>query len=224
MHDSPRSHDRDILASLMQDFPVIAPNPPSLDLALKLIQLRFEKLDTEQFSVALSSLSDEEFAERFYSLPRKVHRYLFSGILSNAGLCRNRHDPEGGSIYFGSNQQFRGANPKKIIDGLKTACSHIKKESNDPISDIVRYYQQFVHVHPFYDANGRIGRFITNIYLDFHGYHISWEKMRRNQKWLKKLNNCHKRIGQESYEKYMQILTTHWSKFITSKDIIDPPL
>ncbi len=151
-----------------------------------------------------------------------MHRYLFQGILSNAGLSRNEKDPKQGLILFGPRQQFKGYSPHKITSGVKEACSFLFQNSSNPVSSVVRFYQLFVYVHPFYDVNGRIGRFITNIYLNYHGLHFSWKKLHQNQKWLKKLNNCHKRHDQETYEQYMQILINYWEKFILRKEDIDP--
>lgn len=85
------SHDREHLAYLMRDFPV--QNPPDVNQALKLIHLRFSQLDPEKFAVALSPLGEQEFKERLYSLPWKMHQYLFQGIISNAGFYRNLDDP-----------------------------------------------------------------------------------------------------------------------------------
>jgi fido (protein-threonine AMPylation protein) len=201
----------------MRDFPV--QNPPSLEAASKLIHLRFESLNFEQFSNALFRLNDGEFIDRFRSLPLKMHQYLFQGILSNAGLYRSLRDSGKGQIFFGLSQKFQGASPTKISGGVKEACAHLVRNSNDPISAVVRFYQLFVLIHPFYDANGRIGRFITSIYLDYHGYYISWTRMHRNQKWLKKLNACHKRPGDD---RYMLQLVKHWEKFICRKEEIEP--
>lgn len=219
----PRSHtanDRALLTELIQDFSVSS--PPDVESALKLLQLRFQKLNAEQFSLALSKLSAAQFEERFGELPWKMHHYLFKDIISCAGIYRRESDPKRGVIYFGLGQKFRGAPPQKIHRKVLAACSFLNKETDSPISDIVRFYQLFVCVHPFYDANGRIGRFIADIYLDFHGYHMSWGSMRKNQKWLKKLNACHRRMGQNTFENYMDILIRHWEKYIIRKDDIEP--
>ena len=205
----------------MKDFPV--ENAPDIEHALKLIHLRFDQLNSEQFASALAPLTEIEFAERMNSLPWKMHRYLFSGIVSNAGQYRNKKDPKQGIIYFGPNQQFTGYKPYDITSGVKEACSFLPKYSINPILCVVRFYQLFVYIHPFYDANGRIGRFITNIYLNYHGLHLSWKKLHQNQRWLKKLNDCHKRYGQRTYEQYLQILISHWEKFILRKEDIEPP-
>ena len=214
------SHDREHLAELMHDFPV--ENPPSIDQASKLIHLRFDKLNPEQFTVALAPLSDTEFSKRMKSLPWKMHQYLFQGILSNAGLARSYIDPEKGSIYFGPRQQFKGFSPDRITNGVDMACSYLARHTNDPIGSVVNFYQLFVYVHPFYDANGRIGRFITNIYLNHHGLYLSWKRLHHNQKWLRKLNNCHKRFGQCNYDDYLQLVIEHWWKFILRREDIEP--
>jgi fido (protein-threonine AMPylation protein) len=211
------SADKEHLAELMRDFPV--ENPPSLETASNLLLLRFEKLNVEQFSAALLPLNDTEFAERFHNLPRKMHHYLFRDILSNAGMYRNDRDLKGGCIFFGPSQKFHGASPSRIAEGVQEACSHLRRGVEDPIAAVVIFYQQFALVHPFYDANGRIGRFITRSYLDFHGYYISWTRMHQNQKWIKKLNACHRRPGDE---RYMRLLVNHWKKFILRKTEIEP--
>ncbi len=202
----------------MRDFPVAS--PLSIDAASKSLHLRFEKLDIEQFSLQLRGYSEEEFLARFNVLPRKAHGYLYKDILSNAGQYRQIGDPNKGYIYFGPNQKFSGFSPNTISDGVKQACSFLKRDSLEPIVDVVTFYQQFVRVHPFYDANGRIGRFMTSIYLDYHGFHISWAGLRRNQKWLQKLNGCHLRMAQSSYNQYLHYLVNHWKKFISSKATI----
>jgi len=211
------SAEKEHLTELIRDFPV--ENPPSFETASKLLFLRFEKLNLEQFSAALLPLNDAEFAERFHSLPRKMHHYLFRGILSNAGMYRNDRDVKGDCIFFGPSQKFHGVSPPRIAEGVQEACSYLRRDVGDPITAVVKFYQQFALVHPFYDANGRIGRFITSIYLDFHGHYISWTKMDKNQKWIKKLNECHKRPGDD---RYMRRLVNHWKKFILLKNEIEP--
>ena len=112
----------------MREFPVTS--PPNVDQALKLIHLRFGQLDAEQFAVALAPLNDIDFRNRIYSLPLKMHRYLFYGILSNAGLYRNYNDSDQGSIYFGPNQKFLGRSPYDITTGVKDACSCLGRNDN----------------------------------------------------------------------------------------------
>lgn len=113
------------------------------------------------------------------------------------------------AFFFGPNQQFSGYSPYDIPTGVNGAYSFLIQDAGEPVVQVVRFYQLFVYVHPFYDANGRIGRFIMDVYLHYYGRHISWKKLNKNQKWLKKLNDCHRRVGQESYDRYSQILTNH---------------
>lgn len=65
-------------------------------------------------------------------------------------------------------------------------------------------------VHPFYDANGRIGRFMLETYLNFHNMIVQWQKLHANEKWLKRLNECHKRFHSDNYELYLNRLVKHW--------------
>lgn len=220
MNHKPESHDREYLAELMEDFPV--GTPPDVGLASKLLHLRYSTLKIEQFTNALNPLGDDEFVERFQTIPLKMHRYLYNGIVSNAGIYRNGKDPNGGLIFFGPKQKYRGHSPHTISAAVKDVCSLLTRGEVDPVSTVVQFYQQFVFIHPFYDANGRIGRFVTTLYLDYHGYYISWKRMHQNQKWLKKLNNCHNRMGGYRYESYLELLITYWKQFIKRKEEIEP--
>jgi fido (protein-threonine AMPylation protein) len=217
-HHRLEGDEREHLEALMRDFP--AAPPLSLEEAIKSIHIRFEKLDFEQFSSNLRGYDDRGFVDRFQNLPRKAHRYLYQDILSNAGEYRKSSDPENGEILFGPRQRFRGWKPENIAEGVNHACSLLQKSTSTPIENVVTFYQQFVCVHPFYDANGRIARFMTSIYLDYHGYHMSWSGLRKNQQWLKKLNDCHVRMKTVQYRQYLEYLFQHWQRYISLKDSI----
>ncbi len=214
------SHERTYLFELMQDFP--AQGNMSIEMALKLLSIRYKKLDIVPIVERASRLGNKEFSMFFSRLPRQLHTHLYKDILGNAGLYRRATEKNNGVVFFGINQKFRGFAPAKISDGIIQAFSSFSQDDLQPIQTVVSFYQQFVYVHPFYDANGRIGRFITNVYLDSHGYFISWEQLHRNSKWLKKLNACHVRYNSELYDTYLHHLVEHWSKFIVEKRDIFP--
>lgn len=201
----------------MRDFPVSV--PPSIDDALKQIHARYDKLNTDGFVNILSCVSSKKFNHIFLYLPLILHQYLLNGTVSNADCYRQEFDPDQGAIFFGPNQKFRGWQPREIAEGVRMASSCLIIDESKAMHNAVKFYQQFVMVHPFYDANGRIGRFIVETYLNFHGIGIVWEKLCANTKWLKKLNDCHKRFNGQDYDRYLELLVAHWSKFTFTEEI-----
>jgi fido (protein-threonine AMPylation protein) len=188
------------------------PNPPALDNALRTVHARFDKLNTESFISKLGQLRPEEYQRVFIHLPCILHRYLFENILANAGLYRQIQDPNNGIVLFGPRQQFQGTPPGRIKAEIQQAVSHLLPRTNEPVYQAVKFYQQFVQTHPFYDANGRIGRFLLEIFLNLHGIGMQWKKLYVNEKWIKKLNDCHRRRESSEYECYLGYLASHWNK------------
>ncbi|WP_446008007.1 Fic family protein [Candidatus Electrothrix sp.] len=199
------------------------PSPPVPETALRTVHARFEKLNTESFTPKLRQLHAKEYQRLFNQLPIILHRYLFEGIFSNAGVYRQYQDPKNGAVFFGARQQFQGAPAGKINNEIQQAVSHLLPQTNHPVYQAVKFYQQFIRTHPFYDANGRIGRFLLEIYLNLHGIGIQWKRLYANEKWIKKLNDCHRRMKSPEYERYLGFLVSHWSKCIFyEKNTINP--
>lgn len=196
----------------MRDFPLI--EAPSVDDALRIVHARFDKLNAEKFIQKLVALQREDFRRFFEYLPLLLHDYLFDSLLANAGKYRQASDAGGGLVLFGLQQQFQGASPSSIADDVKKAASNLIPGSTDSVYNAVKFYQQFVCIHPFYDANGRIGRFIVEVYLNYYNIGIQWKKLCANEKWIKKLNDCHKRMNSPEYERYVNFLVSHWRHFI----------
>jgi fido (protein-threonine AMPylation protein) len=212
------SNELRYLAELMKDFPSSTAIDP--EEALELIQSRYQSL-SEAFAGFLGWANSEDFSTLFSRLALEFHRYLYEGILSNAGQHRQVYEPKGGIVYFGRQQRFRGTSPTNIAAELKFAFGNLRESNPEPIVDAVRFYQRFVQIHPFYDANGRIGRLLVEIYLEFHGYLMNWNQLHRNTQWLKLLNECHKRYGQEVYEEYLQRLVKHWRDCVSAIDELE---
>ncbi|MCB8942312.1 MAG: Fic family protein [Ardenticatenaceae bacterium] len=215
------SHERAYLAELMQDFPALP--VLGVDEALNFLSIRYKQLDIEQLAESLQLLEEDQFVSGMARLPKQIHGHLYKGILKNAGEYRQGDDKNGGIVFFGTNQKFRGFSPAEIDEGMAAACSLLSLADAEPIYHVVKFYQQFVLIHPFYDANGRIGRYVTSLYLHLHGYHLYWERLRQNNQWLKRLNACHSRFESHNYEEYVRRLVNHWSKFIISKEDVIPP-
>ncbi len=197
---------------LMRDFPVN--DSPSISETLKIIHARYDKLNSDRLVNVLSCVSRAEFSRVFSLLPIILHSYLFKGIISNYDCYRQVTDVNNGIVHFGPNSKFNGYSPQNIDEGVRMACSSLIIDDGKAVYNAVKFYQQFVMVHPFYDANGRIGRFIVEVYLNFYGIGIVWKKLCANTQWLKKLNNCHKRFNGREYDRYLDLLVAHWKKFV----------
>ena len=98
----------------MQYFPV---NPPiSLDAATERIRdFCNNQIPAEEFAEELKKLPKKSVEEFFQEVPAELHKQLFDGILSNAGVYRKITDPNKGEVFFGpSTNQFAGAEPGTI--------------------------------------------------------------------------------------------------------------
>lgn len=81
----------------------------------------------------------------------------------------------------------------------------------------MRFYQKFVNVHPFYDANGRIGRLIALMYLADRNLVLSWSEFDSKTKFIKKLNRCHLNPSDETFG----YLAEYVREFTTPLDELD---
>jgi Fic family protein len=100
-----------------------------------------------------------------------VHKFMFNGILSNASKRRKAFDPGGGQIHLRGikhqqqKSEFQETFPPNIDAELDKAFDHLFVNSDHPIKQVMRFYQHFVYIHPFYDGNDRIGWVIVLTYL-----------------------------------------------------------
>lgn len=196
----------------MREFPAVG--APSVEIALTILRTRYVSLNADHITTQLAPLSAEQFNRAFLALASsRLHEYLFQGLISNAGQYRLSTDPGDGRVYFGLGQKFQGIPPHEIEKGILAACANLSKEDQTPLLSVTKFYQQFVFVHPFYDANGRIARFIMDAYLNFHGVSFSWTALHNSGKWLKKLNDCHKRYPGVSYDSYIIRLAKYFEKY-----------
>lgn len=168
---------------------------------------RYNALEQVPFTEILNSNWVVRLLRRplFIILPNKIHEYLFEGLFTFAGEFRSIEDPNQGKIYFGHQNahrrkpKFHGDAPTDIQSGVIEAVGFLKKKTDDPLYNAIRFYQKFVNVHPFYDANGRIGRLIATIYLANHNLSLSWSEFDSKRKFIKKLNRCHLNPNEETF-------------------------
>jgi Fic family protein len=227
----PDNSEKAYLAELVRDFPPA--NPVDLEVAWKDIQTRYTVLEQHipQFLNSLQT-SDSPFSHIFYVLCRSFHEYLFVGVIANAGEFRKNSDPNMGFVAYGrevtrnpSTSQFSGSAPSSIVNDLSQVCQLLKREEMDPICTSMRFYQRFVRIHPFYDGNGRVARILITLYLSYHGYYPLWKKLEETKKneFLRKLNMCHLREKEKSFEMFFGYLCSFWREYvIPKKDFVDP--
>ena len=226
---SPISNEFEYLQKLIRDFPPANPIDPKS--ALKLLRERYVSALEVWLSLALSEVEDIEFPILFLGISLLTHRDMYEGILSNVGKIRSIHDPGIGRVIFGgpdfrtpSGGKLEGVNPRKIMGELPFAFGHLSRDSSTPVRDAMSFYQKFVRVHPFYDANGRIARLIVSVYLDYHGYFVNWGGLKKkDNKFCNKLNKCHVRDFRNphsKYEKYFRYLLNFFKKYVQSKEIL----
>ncbi len=181
-------------------------NPLSLQEAQDLIKQRCQSWDASNLAQKFIDKKGEDwFYRTLLGWSGMLHRHIFEDILSNAGEVRESDDANEGIVEFGlpvknlsekndcSNGRFSGVTPERIFLCLQEAFSYLKPEEEDPLKQAAIFYQQFIRCHPFYDGNGRIGRFIVEAYLWSYSMFIDWEKMSANTRWIKQLNYCHRK-------------------------------
>jgi fido (protein-threonine AMPylation protein) len=193
-------------------------------------------------SIRDSAGDGESLSTMLRRLAKTTHAFLFDGILRNAGEYRKKEEPNEGAVYFGGREpqscrmKYKGTHPNSIEEEVDEAFSLLVFEPNADKKVIVRratiYYLLFVRVHPFYDANGRVGRMIVSVYLYMHGYYLDWEDINRKKgKFISKINSCHDRadsVNENMKEKYRGYLVNfvmrrveNHSEFYESDDEVD---
>jgi Fic family protein len=227
---TPSSAEIAYLKRLIKDFPAEV-KPEKAKRAHQKIASRYFALEQVYQRLAhkywSSSISRAEIPVRLKQLAHDIHGFLFYGILSNAGQVRKKIDLEDGRIEFGGTRhqqqrsEFVGTAPAQIDSELDEAFSHLIQNPDDPIEQAMRFYQHFVYIHPFYDANGRIGRIIVSIYLFLFDYYVQWEEFDgpNNSKFINKLNACHKRLDSGyTFDQYFGYLLSFFRNYVISVD------
>ncbi|MHB2148609.1 Fic family protein [Calditrichota bacterium LG25] len=215
------SHFRDLLSTFGKQG-----NSINVIEALKKIRSKYVFL-TKYNAVIIEFLkhNPELFKEIFKSYIIISHSILFRDYFTNAGSFRNINDENEGRIYFGpidskrGQIKFSGASPD-LIDSLINEILELLNPnipSDDPLENAVKFYQQFVYIHPFYDGNGRIGRLIVSVYLGYFNLFIDWEKLEKEEnkhKFITKLNRCHNLFNKPWYDKRIKELVNFIRKFV----------
>lgn len=217
----PLSAERAYLAELLDDFGV--PGHPPVEQAFRLIEARYKRIfaSIEAAPPALLDAVRRWDEETYTSFACNAHEVMFEGLLTNAGFFRQAGDAQLGRVEFGGQhrsemrQKFAGSPPHLIEQHVREAF-RLLVAGEDPVAASVLSYQRFQRAHPFYDANGRIGRLFTSFYLLAHGYYIQWQTLdRQHNRFIKLLNDVHRRpVDDHSRPAYERLLVRFWSKLV----------
>ncbi|MBN1923989.1 MAG: Fic family protein [Nanoarchaeota archaeon] len=100
---------------------------------------------------------------------KKIHKICFKGTKSFAGEYRNVEvvitDGKGGIVH-------KGVPKRKLMSYLKDLVGWYKKNKTKfkPLALAAIIHNQFEHIHPFQDGNGRVGRLLLNYILLKNNY------------------------------------------------------
>lgn len=209
------SDELHMLAELMRDFPAIEQDAKT---ALERVEVRYKEVREQ---VLFKS-------ERINLSPQTIHQYLYRDILSNAGEYRKITDPGSGTVYFGGQDlqtthghRYQGCPPADIHQSVLDCLEILRATNEAPEINSAIFYQRFVYIHPFYDANGRIGRLLIDAYLIVHQKIVDWGKLQANHDWLKKLNHCHDRMRADnnSLREYLGHWKNYFAKFVSESTL-----
>lgn len=102
-------------------------------------------------------------------------RVLYDEMFLKEVVCENPKNEPDGKIFRNGPVDIVNAAQKvvhhglypedKIIQATDDAIRILKNDSIEPLFRIAVFHYLFGYIHPFYDGNGRMNRFITSYYL-----------------------------------------------------------
>jgi len=195
-------------SDLIQDFG--AEKSLNVEEAVRIAWNNYRKLENEFFKENQELHSYFSNPNYWYKLILFLHYHIFNGVYTNNGSFRKNIDPNYGKVSFGkqSNReikmQFDGTIPNEIEAKIEDICiKFTNNQIESKLDRVIRFYQQFVKIHPFYDGNGRVGRIITNHFLiQQSGESLNWADFDSKRSFIKKLNYAHKSDNIEPLVKY----------------------
>ena len=137
-------------------------------------------------------------------------RKIFDDIVSNEiksddetslpdGLIYRK---ESVSIISSSNKEIhRGLNPeKKIINAMDEALNVLNNNEINPLIRVSIFHYLLGYIHPFYDGNGRLSRFIRSYYFsktlnELIGYRLSYTIKNRIKDYYNSFENANDDIN-----------------------------
>ena len=139
--------------------------------ALQILEQQSEKKDKKHLFLGIVDRYSMLIQRQAYSpkTPQDI-RDLYDEILLQEILHDDKRNAPDGKVFrkgecsiYGDNGEevHRGRYPEtEIIDCTEKALSFLHDQSIEPLYRIALFHYLFEYIHPFYDGNGRLGRFI----------------------------------------------------------------
>lgn len=144
---------------------------------------------------AIDEMKSKPFSER---LLKDVHKILLDDVRSNTKMIGEYRDwqvfigKEGTTIEEAS---FVPPAPQDIAGLMSNLEKYIHSKEKDSLVQLAIIHAQFEMIHPFGDGNGRLGRIILPIFLNFKGvlstpmFYLSAYFEKHRDTYYSKLNN-----------------------------------
>jgi hypothetical protein len=110
--------------------------------------------------------------------------FVTAGILKRHQLAGYRTGP----IYI-RNSMHTPLPRDAILDGLEALFALIENEPEASVRAVLGHHL-FVFIHPYFDGNGRIGRFLMNALLASGGYPWTVVRVKRRQEYMEALEDA----------------------------------
>ncbi len=107
-----------------------------------------------------------------------------AGIIRPADLAGYRNGP----VYI--RQSMHVPPPKEAVRDLMPAFFNLLREEEHPAVRIVFGHFIFVYIHPYFDGNGRIGRFLMNVMMASGGYPWAVITVEKRDKYMNALEQA----------------------------------